>query len=1825
MSTKIKLKKSSIAGRIPNTSDLDFGEIAINYTDGVIYYKASDNTIKSIKGNSVGVDSAATIALIDSAYVQARQSAGGGTDPIFKTISVAGQSDIVADTAADTLTIAAGSNISLTTNAGTDTLTITGTNLLDSSTVSGVIDSAYVQLRETAQDFAYGSLTGAPTTLSSFTNDTKFLDSSTVQGVVDSSYVQLRQTTTDLTNYRTVTQIQSMIDSDVAALVDAAPGTLDTLNELAAALNDDANFATTITTSIATKIDSAAAIGIVDSAYVRIRQDKAYSSLTGAPTVLDSTNVSNIITADVTTAFVNALNVDANTLDGAAAGYYLNYNNFLNTPTIPTLDTDFVDSGRVTTLIDSAYIQARQTDFVELTDLSVTTAGVASGGGSLNYNTGTGVFTFTPASIPSVLDSANVTDIVDSSYVQLRQDFAYSSLTGAPTSLAPDGVDSAPTIDLIQATINTGYIATIVDSAYVIARADTGITVQDEGSALTTAGTILNFVGSGVTASGTGVTKTITITGSSGGDGGATTITNFYYTADSGQITFSGNDDAGNNLSYTADKIQVYLNGILLKDSDDYTATTGASIVLSDSADANDILSVITYTTQAVGTLDSTGVLSLINANPTLDSAEVVQLIDSSYVQLRQSSVTAGATTITNFYYTADSGQITFSGSGLTYTAGKIQVYLNGILLKDSDDYTASNGTTITLSDSADANDILSVITYTTQAVGTLDSIQTAALIDSSYIQLRQIKYTNADFLDSSTVTGVINSSYIQTNQIKYTNADFLDSSTVTGVINATYIQSNQTKYDTSDFADSAFVTTQINNVIDAAPGALNTLNELAAALGDDANFSTTITNQIAAKLDSAQTIAIIDSAYVNARVTTGTDSATVSAIITADVDAAFVAALGTSAIPNLPTSKITSGTFDSARLPSLSASDIITGTIDSARIPSLAPSDTHGTFADAQIPSLAASKITSGTFDSARIPALASSDIITGTIDSGRLPSLAPSDVHGTFADGQIPSLAASKISSGTFDSARLPIIASANNANTLGSIEPGSFLRSDANDTFTGILSGAGSIAISGPISTTDSAVFGGNGSTGGVKVDDGAITIRTGTGSVAYVDFYCEVSNAHRTRLKSAAHSEYSGNVDITLPVATGTLLTTDGSGASLTNLNASNLGSGTVPSARLSLGASDIPNLATSKITSGTFDSARIPSLSASDIITGTIDSARLPTGTFGGGGGGGGGSSITVQEEGSSLSTAATTLNFVGSAVTASGTGSTKTITITGGSGIDSAAVTNIISNGVGINNTSYVYTATASQAVYTGADDNGNTLSYTAGSQLVYLNGILLVDSADYTAANGTTITLTTGANVNDVISIVSSDTSTTYNLNTNISNFYYTSTGSQTTFSGSDDNNNTLAYTADKIQVYLNGILLKDSADYTATNGTSVVLSSAVDSNDVIAISAYSNQSMTTLDSSGIISIINANPTGLDSAAATALIDSSYVAARSGSGGGGVTLYPAYDSAEALLLIDSSTITSGTLAYIDKANVFAIWNDSDAKWYQVSFEEFAIGDTPAGSGGTESDLIVGATTYKVHTFTSSGNFVVSKPINGLEYLVIGGGGSGSGYYYGGGGGAGGYRTNVSGQSSGGGGSAESTMNLIAGTYAVVVGAGGAEVLSTNSNGNAGSNSSFNLIVSTGGGEGGRSGGTPGSGGSGGGGGGTSTGGSGTSNQGYAGGDGGGSAGSNGAGGGGGAGAVGTDGGASTAGAGGTGVQSNITGTGVYRAGGGGGSTGAFTYSSNTGGAGGGGDGGSYTQRQGAAGTENTGSGGGGGTHTNAASNTGGAGGSGVVILRYAV
>jgi hypothetical protein len=62
----------------------------------------------------------------------------------------------------------------------------------------------------------------------------------------------------------------------------------------------------------------------------------------------------------------------------------------------------------------------------------------------------------------------------------------------------------------------------------------------------------------------------------------------------------------------------------------------------------------------------------------------------------------------------------------------------------------------------------------------------------------------------------------------------------------------------------------------------------------------------------------------------------------------------------------------------------------------------------------------------------------------------------------------------------------------------------------------------------------------------------------------------------------------------------------------------------------------------------------------------------------------------------------------------------------------------------------------------------------------------------------------------------------------------------SNTVFSGADNIGNTLQYSAGKILVYKNGLLLRNGTDYTASNGTSLTLSSSANNGDVIRVSSY-------------------------------------------------------------------------------------------------------------------------------------------------------------------------------------------------------------------------------------------------------------------------------------------------------------------------------------------------------------------------------------------------
>ena len=171
-----------------------------------------------------------------------------------------------------------------------------------------------------------------------------------------------------------------------------------------------------------------------------------------------------------------------------------------------------------------------------------------------------------------------------------------------------------------------------------------------------------------------------------------------------------------------------------------------------------------------------------------------------------------------------------------------------------------------------------------------------------------------------------------------------------------------------------------------------------------------------------------------------------------------------------------------------------------------------------------------------------------------------------------------------------------------------------------------------------------------------------------------------------------------------------------------------------------------------------------------------------------------GGEVTVQEEGSSLSTAATTLNFVGAGVTASGSGATKTITVPKQNLFETIAVSG------------------QSDIV---ADSATDTLTFAAGS------GISLT-----TDASTDTVTIT-----NSGSSSAASDI---------LKTFVYTTSSSTTAFTGSDDNSQSLSYTAGAVQVYLNGVLQKLTTDYAETNSTTITFVNAVPSGNVVEIVAF-------------------------------------------------------------------------------------------------------------------------------------------------------------------------------------------------------------------------------------------------------------------------------------------------------------------------------------------------------------------------------------------------
>lgn len=132
---------------------------------------------------------------------------------------------------------------------------------------------------------------------------------------------------------------QSDIDATVAALVDSAPQTLDTLNELAAALGDDPNFATTVTNALGNKVDKVNGKGLSTNDYTTAEKNKLAGIASGAEV---NVQADWNVTSTSSDAFIR------------------------NKPTIPTKTSDLVnDSGYTTntgTLTEADFDVSTQQD-----------------------------------------------------------------------------------------------------------------------------------------------------------------------------------------------------------------------------------------------------------------------------------------------------------------------------------------------------------------------------------------------------------------------------------------------------------------------------------------------------------------------------------------------------------------------------------------------------------------------------------------------------------------------------------------------------------------------------------------------------------------------------------------------------------------------------------------------------------------------------------------------------------------------------------------------------------------------------------------------------------------------------------------------------------------------------------------------------------------------------------------------------------------------------------------------------------------------------------------------------------------------------------------------------------------------------------------------------------------------------------------------------------------------------------------------------------------------------------------------------------------------
>ena len=398
-----------------------------------------------------------------------------------------------------------------------------------------------------------------------------------------------------------------------------------------------------------------------------------------------------------------------------------------------------------------------------------------------------------------------------------------------------------------------------------------------------------------------------------------------------------------------------------------------------------------------------------------------------------------------------------------------------------------------------------------------------------------------------------------------------------------------------------------------------------------------------------------------------------------------------------------------------------------------------------------------------------------------------------------------------------------------------------------------------------------------------------------------------------------------------------------------------------------------------------------------------------------------GGALTIQDEGSALSTAATTLDFVGSGVTASGTGATKTITISGGGSSSTGQVTtqkNISGDG-----TTQATDGSRTQFTISSTPASENNLQ-------IYIDGVYQSKS-DF-SVSGTTVTLDAAPATGAVLEII-----------------HFTVIDAKIFLqSHTTANNSTTSFAAGGIianendtQVYIDGVY-QSKSNY-SVSGSNVVLSTAPATGAVVEIVNIKAST----DSGGSITWVS----GIQTSNFTAAAGSGYFV-NTTSGAITVSL-PAGSAGEEIHFTDyASTFDTNEIIFDANGSQKIQGRDTNAK----NTTENAVirliyqDDTKGWTADNLTDI----------PNTRTVNFLV----------VAGGGGAGrTDSYYGGGGGAGGFRSSTDGR--GGGQSSDTALELTPLTnYTVTVGAGGAESTSNTAKGTTGSDSVFATITSKGGG-----------------------------------------------------------------------------------------------------------------------------------------------------------